>query len=434
MKIKLLVVSLLLPMAAIAQQGRPMTLSEVLKLSSENNSQVKLAEARISTASARIDEARMQILPDIKLGGTFMVPFNTLVLKSNIPDLAKAPIQNPQFVAFQALNLGIPLFMGFKIKDGILIADYQKDLLEHQLESDKETMATAATQGFVDLFKARKSIEVLQQNLARAHQRSLDFEKLEQNGVVAINDVDAVKLQESKVKLSLQEAKKNVNVLNYNLCILMDLPTTTEIRPDLGNDNTVLLEDEQQLQADAKGSREEFKILEDQHKIGELNVHIAKGKFLPTVTGTAGYTNAWAPKIIQINHIASVGLSLNWNISSLFKNKSAVQVAQLQNQEITAQQKVVDDQIKQKVHQAYEEFQLSTDNIKVLTEAAALANENFSIVKKKFDNGLETTTDLLDADVNQLEAQLNLLYGQANQKWAHFNLLRQAGKIKFNNN
>ena len=43
-----------------------------------------------------------------------------------------------------------------------------------------------------------------------------------------------VKLQESNVKLSLADAKKNVNVLNYNLGVLLGLAEGTEIDPEIG--------------------------------------------------------------------------------------------------------------------------------------------------------------------------------------------------------
>lgn len=273
----------------------------------------------------------------------------------------------------------------------------------------------AATQGFVNLYKAKQAINVINENLSRSHQRSVDFEKLEQNGVVARNDLMRVKLQESNVKLSLADAKKNVNVLNYNLGVLLGLAEGTEIDPEIGGDETQEFVNEQNLQEQSLQQRQEYKILSEQEKVGKANVEIAKAAYYPTVSLTAGYINAWMPNILQINHMTMAGLSLSYDLANLYKNKATVQTAKLQQVEIQENRKALNDKVKTDIHNAFEDYQLQNEKIKVYEEAVGQANESYKVVKNKFDNGLATTTDLLTADVEQLQAQLNLVYGKADK-------------------
>ncbi|KAF5301977.1 hypothetical protein FQR65_LT19158 [Abscondita terminalis] len=176
-------------------------------------------------------------------------------------------------------------------------------------KDDKQDIALAATQGFVNLYKAKQAINVINENLSRSHQRSVDFEKLEQNGVVARNDLMRVKLQESN-SLGLAEG--------------------TEIDPEIGGDETQEFVNEQNLQEQSLQQRQEYKILSEQEKVGKANVEIAKAAYYPTVSLTAGYINAWMPNILQINHMTMAGLSLSYDLANLYKNKATVQTAKLQ--------------------------------------------------------------------------------------------------------
>lgn len=434
-KIKIyLLASLGLAGFGFAQNSRTLTMGEVLQLSVSNNAKIKVAQAKLNTLSANVEEAKEKKLPSLSLSASLMKPFNTLSVKSEIPAIAQSGGASPDYVAFQQLNLGIPLFAGFKIKNGIAVAQYQKSIQEHQLESDKQDVATIATQGFINLYKAQQAIKVIQENLKRAHQRSSDFEKMEKNGLVARNDVMSVKLQESNVKLSLADAERNLKVLNYNLATFLSLPEGTEIVAELGNTDTAILSDISTLQQNSKEKREEYKILKEQEGIAKTQVELAKSAYYPTISATAGYINAWLPSIMQLNHITSVGVALNWDLSSFYKSKSSIEKAKLQQIEIAESQKAVEDQLKTEVYKAYQEYQLSQDKISVYKEALALANENYRVVKNKFDNGLSTTTDLLTSDIDELQAQLNLVYGEADVKWAYFNLQRQSGEIPTFNN
>jgi len=60
-------------------------------------------------------------------------------------------------------------------------------------------------------------IVLTEDNLKSAHQRVVDFQALEDNGLLAHNDLLKAQLQESNIELSLETAKKNNSVLNFQL-------------------------------------------------------------------------------------------------------------------------------------------------------------------------------------------------------------------------
>ena len=58
---------------------------------------------------------------------------------------------------------------------------------------------------------------MIETNLKSAHQRVVDFSAKEQNGLLARNDLLKAQIQESNIQLSLEDAKKNEAILNYQV-------------------------------------------------------------------------------------------------------------------------------------------------------------------------------------------------------------------------
>jgi len=72
---------------------------------------------------------------------------------------------------------------------------------------------------------------------------------------------------------------------------------------------------------------------------------------------------------------------------------------------------------------------LSLKKIDVYQKAVEQAAENYRITKNKFDNSLATTTDLLDADLEQLQTKLNVSNASADAVVAYNKLLQTAGLL-----
>ena len=72
---------------------------------------------------------------------------------------------------------------------------------------------------------------------------------------------------------------------------------------------------------------------------------------------------------------------------------------------------------------------LSPKKIEVYRKAIVQAEENYKIVKNKYDNALANTTDLLDADVAQLQAKLNYAFSKSDASVAYYKLLQTAGLL-----
>ena len=70
---------------------------------------------------------------------------------------------------------------------------------------------------------------------------------------------------------------------------------------------------------------------------------------------------------------------------------------------------------------------MANSKIGLLEKSLEQANENFRITKNKFDNGLETITNLLEADAQQITAHVNLTNAKADAVLAFKKLEQTSG-------
>ncbi len=91
--------------------------------------------------------------------------------------------------------------------------------------------------------------------------------------------------------------------------------------------------------------------------------------------------------------------------------------------------KCIFDAVQLQITQAYQNYLLSQKKTEVYQKAISQAEENYKIVKNKFNNALATATDLLDADVAQLQAKLDSAFSKADASVAYNKLLLTAGLL-----
>jgi outer membrane protein len=129
-------------------------------------------------------------------------------------------------------NVSLPLFSGFKLQNSIKVSDYLYQAETAKSIQTKEEIALKVVEYYANLYRAQKAVDLIKENLKSAEQRVKDFKDLEQNGIIARNDLLKAQLQQSKVQLSLDEAYKNVSVFNYYLITLLKLPEDYKIYID----------------------------------------------------------------------------------------------------------------------------------------------------------------------------------------------------------
>lgn len=433
-RIIVVIVVIFFAQLSMSQEKRMLTVKEAIDLSIKNSKQLKASKARIDAAVAQVKEAEDNRLPNFNVSGSYLRLSNANIDLKTQSNNSSGGSGNTNPKISQALygiaNLSYPIYAGGRIKYGIESAKYLEEAAKLDADNDKESVVLNTMNAYANLYKAGVTIDVVRESLASSRQRDTAFSRLEQNGLLARNDLLKTALQTSNIELSLLDAENNWRLANINMNLMLGLPENTELIIDtttFQQDNSIKNIDEyEQL---AIQNRKDVQALSFRKKAAGTAIKSAKTEGYPTVALTGGYIAAYVPNFITITNAINAGIGVQYNLASLWKTNTKLQQAKAREQELQANEEQLNDVIRLQVNQDYQNYLLSQKKIEVYQKALQQAAENFRITKNKYNNSLVTVTELLDADVALVQAKLNLSVSKADAIQAYNKLLYTTGLL-----
>lgn len=429
MKIKnsLYLALLLLGFATVhAQEKKKMSLKEAIELVINNSNEATLANTKVATSKLELETMKNNQYPSVKISGQYL-RLTSANVNSNIgsSSSSSAPLEVSQLLLGQA-NVSMPIFSGFKLHNSIAASESLYKAQTFSASHTKEQLAQEVVELFADLYKSQEMVKLFEENLKSAQQRSKDFTAMVDNGLLARNDLLKSQLQESNIQLSLDNANKNVSVVNYQLVTLLKLKENTIIDIDIETVKSDMAKN-QLLTVEAK--RNDLEALNFQEKASESGIKIAKSGYYPSLALVGGYIALDLKNVISVSNAMNFGIGVNYDLASIFKNGKEVKLAKSRTEQTKQAIAILSDKIKEETHLAQENYNLSLKQNKVYTLAVEQSNENYRIVKDKYDNSLSNTNDLLEADVQQLQSKINLALSQADIALKYYQLQFASGKL-----
>jgi len=432
----LLIIFSLFSLQMTAQEKKTLSLNEAIDLGLQNSKLLKINQAKIEEATAAAKEAVEKRLPDAKASASYLrlnAANVDLKTKNNSGGSGTPPAAEQPKISqalYGLVNVSLPIYTGGKIRYGIESSRFLEKAAMLDGESDKDEVIQNTIEAFANLFKAKTAVRLVQENLNEAQLRTKELTGMEKNGLLARNDLLKAQLRESNMEYNLSDAENSLQLANVNMNLMLGLPTTMELVLDttgLGKkeDNRVL---DDFLNA-ARVNRKDIAAVDLRKKAAESGVKSAKGDLYPSLALTGGYIGLDIPDFLSIPAAMNVGVGLSYNIGSLWKNKAKVQQAEARVKQLTFTEAMMDDNMQLELNKSYLSLMTNRKQIQVSAKAVEQAEENYRIVKNKFDNSLATTTDLLDADIAQLQARLSYTLSRADAFVAYHKLLQTAGLL-----
>jgi len=429
--------SLFFANASFAQEKRSLSLTEAIDLSIKNSKQLKSSQAKIEEATAALKEAVERKLPDAGVSGSYL-----RLNKPNIDLKTKKDNGNtgggtttsespsPSQAMYGVANVSMPIFSGFRIKYGIESAKYLEQAAKLDAENDKGAIILNTIDAYNNLYKSKEAVDLVTENLQSARERAAQFANLEKNGLLPRNDLLKAQLQVSNTELSLLDAQNNWQLANINMDLMLGLPEKTELVIDTASLQAPMnLKGVDEYVQLALQNRKDLSALSYREKAAATAVKATKGEKYPSLAVTGGYVAANIPGVLTVTNAVNIGIGVQYSLSSLWKNKSKVEQAEARQKQVVAGEELLADAIRLQVNQAFQNYLVSNKKIAVHENAVAQATEAYRVIKNKYENGLATTTELLDADVAQLQARLNFAFAKSDAVVAYDKLLQSAGLL-----
>lgn len=419
----------------IAQTPRVISLEEAVALSLQNSKQLKLSEKNVDLAGIHIRQLKNNQLPSLGVSASYLrmnTPNIDLKINRDGSDSASGSGSSLHVhqVMYGMASASLPIFSGFRFKYGLESARYLEQAARLDVAYERDAVIQNTIAACSNLYKSRRAVELVSENLKREHERVLEFTNREKNGLLARNDLMKAQLQESNVQLALLDAENDLKRTIVNLNLLLGLPENTDLETDAGSFMSLkAVGPVAEWEQTALTNRKDMAANGIRQKAALVDIKTAKADWYPSVALTAGYVALNIPGVAMIPNAMNAGIGVRYDIASFWKSGAKIAAAHNHVEQLITSEEILADRIHLEVHTAYYNYVVSKSKIDVYARAVEQADENYRITKNKFDNSLVTTTELLDADVAQVQSRINFEAARADAVVAYKKLEQTAGVI-----
>jgi outer membrane protein len=411
---------------------RIINVNDLFRLTIQNNQSLKVASAAVDVAAQGVEVAKLQQLPTLSTSLSAGYLGNAQIIDKDFSKSTTVPM--PHFANSFGLNASQLIFKGNVVRNSIAAASLQEQLATLYLERNTQDMKLLVAGNYFDLYRLYNQRKVYEQNILLAERRLTNIQKMYEQGMVTRNDIIRSELQISNLRLAVVVLNNNINIINKQLTTVTGLPSTTYILPDTTLiANKPLVSDLAFYQQDALTNYPDIRVAEKNTALAEKYLDITRAERMPALSAFAGnnlarpitsgapldkYSNGW-----------QTGLTLSFDISSIYKTPKRIKQNQLQVEQYKEAQVLQQQNVNIAVNAAYVRHLEAIDQTNTLEKNRQLANENYRIIEKKYLNQLALLIDMLDATNQKLDAELQYTNAEINILYTYFQLLKSTGRL-----
>ncbi|UFS69988.1 TolC family protein [Geomonas sp. RF6] len=412
-------VGLLLEATASIAAEDSVTLDEAIQRALASNHLIKAASSTMKAAEASVDVARTRYLPSVFLDSGALVsttPSRVFMMKLDegriapATDFAPSNLNHPSPRGdFQtSFTLQQPL-VDFSIRSAVDAAEKDAASADLSLQIQKEQVTLRVYEAYLEVRRAKAFVGVAEQGVADAGEHARLAATRHTNGLGLKSDELRTRASVAEAQQKLVGAQHDLTVakLRLNLLtggndgILLDIAGEPGVPDPSGPENLVQL---------ALMNRPDLKAGRTAVEKGEVGVRQAQRAYYPTVYASAGYQlNDRDVPFGNDNDSWNAGINLRWELfdgtrrshekaRALAARDAAAAMLENERREVALQ--VRESLLRRS------EARLKLDSARA---ALSAAEEDVRLVRKRYENGLASVVELMDAETALNTARANVV-------------------------
>ena len=387
---------------AAAPAPTELTLDQAVNMALTNNPSGKIAVFDYEAAKGALTAARSSRWPTI--AGT-----HTDARSLSAPTAVINPNPKETDKYSNVINASWVLWSGNKVESQISQAKLALDSSQWGIAKARQQLKFDATTGYFNLMGARDSVKLSQESVERLENYLRDTKLQFEVGVVAKVDVLRSEVALAQARQDLIVAQNTYDIAMAKLNNIIGLPLSTELSVK-GDLSYVNFETDIATTIDtALRQRPEISQSTDAAKSAQEAVTVAKAGYLPTVT--AKYSTGWNDNTFSgwDNHNWTAYLTTDWTFLDSGLTAGNVKKAVEGFHKAQEQLKQTVDGVRLEVRSTYLSLKAAGQSIQTSSAAVGLAEEDYKIKVIRYQAGVGTNLDVLDAQVALTTAKNNLL-------------------------
>lgn len=314
-----------------------------------------------------------------------------------------------QFGNRASVGVELNLFNGLKDQNAIQMQEKYIKGQEEEIRRVQEEVKYMTKRLYVQILLTKGLLEISKES---AHLLELQLKQAQQfykQGIWAKNNVLSVEVSLASAQLDINSHATQLHYLLSALEEMMEAKIDLETMKDLPlNENEI---DYDKLSLIVFEYKPEYKVMQRQKEALQYEVSLLKGNYYPKIDLGVSGDYSFGGRYYG-NSQAFVGLGVSINLFNGLKDSQKIQAKQYEllglESKIAAYKKDVLIELKKAVG----DFHLAKDQYILSKKTIESAQENYRIVSNRYKQKLETSNELLDAELMLKNARANLLKSQ----------------------
>ncbi len=408
-------------LGSLVAHAQSFSLKQAVDYAITHQVQVKNSQLDLQNASAKINEIKAIGLPQVN--GSVALTNNFILQRVFIP----AKIFNPaaadgELIAakFGVENSGFAnVTMSQLVFDGTYLlglkaSSVYKDLAVKSVTQSKQQVAENVTKAYYGILVNEKRLGLLALNLARLDTLLKETRALNKQGFVEKIDVQRLDVQANNLRTELENVVRlqelSTTLLKFQMSYPMEEPIRLSETLDQVELSTFNLNPKGEF---AYANRIEYSILQTQENLAELDYKSIKAGYLPRLLLNANYgynagANAFGDLMTkQWFDNSAITVSLQIPIFDGYAKKYKAIQSQNNLQKVRQSYDLLKSSIDMQRSQANITLKNALESMKEQKANLDLANEISRVTRVKYQNGVGSNLEVLNAESSIKESQAN---------------------------
>ena len=442
------------PLAAEHTAAEQLTLEQCREMALKYNKELAASEQQARYARFTKRSTRALFFPNFTLTGTGLysnIDGSFGVAGGNLPtflpDATGQPLPNGGFAYFPGVQMdykvglvylgGItveqPIYMGGKIRAAYQMAHHGQLMAEANRTLTTTEVILKTDEAYSLLVKAQEMQEVARSYHTLLKELMKNVESAHRHGLKPKNDVLKVQVKLNESELNIRKADNALRLAQMNLCHCIGRPLMTEVHTT-GQFPEVEVENE--LQTSDISLRPEVEILDHQVEIAHQQLKLTRSEALPQVGVMGNYSYMHG---VEMDHRTlfdkpqfTAMLNVQIPLFHFGERANKIKAAKAQLQQVKLQRENLNEQMMLELAQAANNLDEAQLECEIAKRSLAQADENRRVSLSQYEAGMESLSDLLEAQTLWQQAWQTHVESRYQLYLKYIAYQKAAGQLKIN--
>jgi outer membrane protein TolC len=392
--------------AVATKEPMTVTVRQCIDLALANNAKALMADDSIAVAKAQKGVAVSRLMPEAKIGSAY-VYVDGLEAPGGILGGVTGGLMGEKKSRTDTFTVKQVLFAGGQIVAGVKASKFLAESKEWQKQAALKELEFETSKAYYDCLLARNLVKVAEDSVTTFNRHLQDAQKMFDVGVISNFEVLRAKTEVGTREADMATAKNMQRLATVNLCRIIVVPQDTPLVLDENLTWTPVEATAEDLVKQASEKRPELLALRKGIDAADQNIKRTKGQFLPSAAAQAQWSNTDGGGSTRPDGW-TLSVGAEWDIFTGGRRIHEVAEAKAGARELQHQLEDVQRLVETDVRQAYIQVQDAISKIQRENGNVELATEGRRLAQVRFQEGVGTQSEVLDAELALSGAETSL--------------------------